>query len=99
MLAVYIGASGSATIASGAVNIFRHIFGHIPYVFTYMLPLIGPSPPPLHALYVYNTLYIKYIYIYSKISLNQPTMGQILNGPFKEVVGLGSQNIVIGERL
>ena len=31
---------------------------------------------------------------YSKTSLNQPTMRETLNGPFKEVVGLGSQNIV-----
>ena len=30
------------------------------------------------------------IYIYSKTSLNRPTMEPTLNGPFREVVGLGS---------
>ena len=32
--------------------------------------------------------------IYSKTSLNRPTMASILNGPFREVVHLGSWNIV-----
>ena len=32
--------------------------------------------------------------LYSKISLNQLTIGPTLNGPFREVVGLGSWNIV-----
>ena len=31
---------------------------------------------------------------YGKTSLNQPTMGPILNGPFREVIGLGSLNII-----
>ena len=32
---------------------------------------------------------------YSKHSLNRPTTGPTLNGPFKEVVGLGSLNMLI----
>ena len=35
--------------------------------------------------------------IYSKTSLNQPTMGLILTGPLREVVGLGSKNTVMGD--
>ena len=31
-----------------------------------------------------------YIYIYNKTSLNRPTMGPTLNGPFMEVVSLES---------
>ena len=31
-----------------------------------------------------------FIYVYSKTSLNQPTMGPTLSGPFREVVSLGS---------
>ena len=30
--------------------------------------------------------------MYSKISLHRPTMGPILDGQFREVVGLGSKN-------
>ena len=33
--------------------------------------------------------------IYSKTSLNRPTMGPTLSGQFREVVGLGSQDIYI----
>ena len=33
-------------------------------------------------------------YIYSKTSLNRPTMGPTLNGPFRKLVGLGSLNII-----
>ena len=29
-------------------------------------------------------------YTYSKISLNRPTTGPTINGPFREVVGLGN---------
>ena len=37
----------------------------------------------------------KYIYnIYSKTSLNRLTMGPTLNGPFREVVTLGSLKII-----
>ena len=42
------------------------------------------------------TVYMCIIYtrahvdIYSKPSLNRPTLGLTLNGPFKEMVGLGS---------
>ena len=32
------------------------------------------------------------MYLYSKTSLNRPTMGQTLNGPFREVDGLASYN-------
>ena len=42
-------------------------------------------------IYIYCIIKIYiYIYIYSKTSLNRPT----LNGPFREVVGLGSYNII-----
>ena len=40
-----------------------------------------------------------YIYIYSKASLNQPIMGLTLNGPFREVIGLGSWNTAMGDIL
>ena len=34
------------------------------------------------------------IYICSKAALNQPIVGLTLSGPFSEVVGIGSRNIV-----
>ena len=37
--------------------------------------------------------------IYSKTSLNQLTMGPTLSDPFTEVVGLGSLNICMSDRL
>ena len=62
--------------------------------------------------YIYTLIYIQrymciyiylhihtHIYIYSKASLNQPTMGPTLNGTFREVVGLGSKNIIMGHCL
>ena len=36
---------------------------------------------------------------YNKVTLNLPTMGPTLSGPFMEVVGLGNNNIVMGDRL
>ena len=36
---------------------------------------------------------------YSKTSPNQPTMGPTLCGPLREVVGLGSYNIVNSDHL
>ena len=36
---------------------------------------------------------------YSKTSLNRPTMGPILNGPFREVVSIGSADIIMGDHL
>ena len=36
---------------------------------------------------------------YSKTSLNRPTMGPNLTGPFREVIGLGSWNTVMGDYL
>ena len=35
-----------------------------------------------------------HICIFSKTSVNRPTMGPTLNGPLREVVGLGSLNII-----
>ena len=44
-------------------------------------------------------LYIHiYIYVYSKTSLNRPTMGP-LSGRFREVVDLGSSNICMDDPL
>ena len=39
------------------------------------------------------------ICIYSKTSLNRPTMGPTLAGPFREVIGLGSLNITAMDHL
>ena len=36
-------------------------------------------------------------YTHSKTSLNRPVMGPTLSGPFKEVVDIGSYNIVMGD--
>ena len=36
---------------------------------------------------------------YSKTSLNRPTMGTTLSGPFRQVVELESSNIFMGDRL
>ena len=38
------------------------------------------------------------IYRYSKTSLQRPTMGPILGGLFREVVGLGSSDICMDDR-
>ena len=53
-------------------------------------------------MYIYIYIYVHiwtYNSIYSKTSLNRRTMGPTLNDPVREVVGLGSYNIVIGDRL
>ena len=46
---------------------------------------------------------IQSIYAYSNTSLYKPAMGITLNGPFMEVVGLGSYNgvtmVLYGDRL
>ena len=39
-------------------------------------------------------IYMSIFSIYIKTSLNRSTMGRTLNGLFKEVIGLGSWNIV-----
>ena len=45
----------------------------------------------MHVVYIYMYTYnVAPIYIYSKTSLSQLTMGSNLCGPFREVVGLGS---------
>ena len=50
----------------------------------------------MHILYMYYAYIIYDIYnihiytLYSKTSINRPTMGPTLTGPFKELVGLGS---------
>ena len=38
-------------------------------------------------------------YKYSKTSLSRPTTGPNLSDPFREVIGLGSENIVMGDSL
>ena len=43
----------------------------------------------IYSIYIY-ILYIYCVYIYSKTSLNRATTGLTLNGPFKEVIGLGT---------
>ena len=44
-------------------------------------------------------IFYMHMYIYSKTSLNRSTTGQPLSGPFREVVGLRSENIVMSDRL
>ena len=48
----------------------------------------------MHAICMDVNLY-GYGHLYSKPSLNRPTMGPTLIYPFREVVGLGSYNIII----
>ena len=39
--------------------------------------------------------YVLYIYIvYSQTFLNRPTVGPTLNGPFREIIGIGNYNII-----
>ena len=46
-------------------------------------------------LYPHRCIFMNiFIYLYSKTSLNHLTMGLTLNGPFGEVVSLGSSNII-----
>ena len=41
-------------------------------------------------IYIYICIYVwVYIYTYSETSSNRPTMEPTLNGPFREVVGVG----------
>ncbi len=40
--------------------------------------------------YTYAHIYSTHTYIYSKASLNRPTMGPTLSGPIRDVVGLES---------
>ena len=54
----------------------------------------------LYCIYIHTHTYIYiYIYIYSKTSLYRPTMGPTSGGQFREVVGLRSYNIIIGDLL
>ena len=41
-------------------------------------------------MHIINYIECTYICIFSKTSLNRPTMGPTLGGSFKEVIGLGS---------
>ena len=42
---------------------------------------------------------VREVLLYSKTSLNPPTTGPTLNGPFSEVVGLWNSNFVMADCL
>ena len=46
---------------------------------------------------VHYATYMGVYYIHSKTSRNRMTMGPNLTGPFREVVGLGNWNTVMGD--
>ena len=42
---------------------------------------------------------VREVLLYSKTSINRPTMGPTFSGRFREMIGLGSSNVCMGDRL